>query len=109
MLNIRFEENPMMEVILEPEKELNKIIIFDEPEARKLLNAKVRIGSPNLKPLTIEKLKDYEELRHFVECKANKYRYDLLKLQCSFKADPDEPFDRAWLNVSLCSNGTRYS
>jgi hypothetical protein len=48
-----------------------------------------------------EKMTDDAELANFIKAEQDKYRYDYVRLRCSFCPAEGEKFDKAWLEVEL--------
>jgi hypothetical protein len=73
---------------------------FDRiPEER--LAGRIEVGEPGAIPLTLERVGDDQELRHFLEGDSKDYDFSLVHLSCTFDPPEDEPFTEAWLTVVL--------
>jgi len=51
------------------------------------------------------KMTEDKELANFIESQKATYRYDWVRLFCSFFPEQGETFEKAWLNVDLSANG----
>jgi hypothetical protein len=46
-----------------------------------------------------------KELAQFLAAEDTRYRYDYVRLGCTFRANPPERFEKAWLTVALSTSG----
>ena len=88
-----FDDLPGEEVLLEPRRSKGPGL---QPESR------LTVGGPFAVPLDEGAVDpaDYE-LRSFINREAATNTYWLVRLNCTFRADDDEPFSRAWVNLTL--------
>jgi hypothetical protein len=87
-----FDELPDEEVLLEPRR----------VKGSGLQPVRLSVGGPFPVPLDDGSVDpDDHELRNFINHEAATHAYWLVRLACTFQAESDEPFVRAWLNLKL--------
>jgi hypothetical protein len=105
MATMEMPETPFHDLVLEPERRTTR---GGNPVSDHRLEGWMSLGEPVSIPITSESVGDDEELRQVVEAEAEKFKYHLVYLACTFRPYDDEPFLRAYLQVQLAhTNGKR--
>src|SRR5579863_6598062 len=93
-----FDELPDEEVLLEPRR----------AKGPGLQPIRLSVGGPFPVPLDDGSVDpDDHELRNFINHEAATHAYWLVRLACTFQAESDEPFIKAWLNFKLARDDGR--
>ena len=89
-----FDDLPGEEVLLEPRRSKGP---GSEPTPR------LTVGGPIAVPLDDDAIDSADhELRSFIDHhEAATHAYWLVRLNCTFRANDEEPFSRAWVNITL--------
>jgi hypothetical protein len=61
----------------------------------------IELSEPASTTLKKDPVDDDKELAQFLAAQDARYRYDYVRLGCTFRANPPERFEKAWLSVTL--------
>jgi hypothetical protein len=98
MTILTFEDLPGKEVLFEPRRSKGPGL---QPAPR------LTVGGPFAVPLDDAIDPDDHELRRFIDHEAATHTYWLVRLNCTLRADDDEPFHKAWMNLTLTREDSR--
>src|ERR1035441_9931547 len=96
-----------------PETGSTRVELVEEPRKEKSGDAPfepvswIDLKEPTWTTLNKESAVDDKELALFLSANDVRFRYDYVRLGCSFKANPPERFEKAWLKVTLNSQDSR--
>lgn len=101
-LEIELEEAAAQEAVLNVSPRSVRAADRQDPEALTQLPGRLAIGGPWTRPLTAA---DHagDDLRAFIEAENAEFDFNLVQLTCTFRAQADEPFHSAFVELRLQS------
>lgn len=103
MITLNLPETKPQTIEIRSEDRVTKGLLKKEEDR---LPAVAALSNPIAQLVTPKMVKDDPELVEFIKSNAAEFKFCLLHATCTFYPLEDEPFEQAWLNVTLsCADG----